>query len=140
MDAASLLKGYDLTKLTVGVLGGHSALDVCHGAKELGFRTLAVARKGREKTYAKYFATREDRGCIDETIVVNDFQDVLNADVQKQLRERNTVFVHNRYFWVYFDDFAKGVIDTTHLIYYISFITFGLFLTAKSVDSERWRG
>ena len=40
----------------------------------------------------------------------------------------------------HFDDFAKGVIDTTHLIYYLSFITFGLFLTAKSVDSERWRG
>jgi gliding motility-associated transport system permease protein len=38
------------------------------------------------------------------------------------------------------DDFSKGVIDTKHLIYYISFITFGLFLTAKSVDSERWRG
>ena len=38
------------------------------------------------------------------------------------------------------DDFTKGVIDTTHLVYYISFITFGLFLTAKSVDSERWRG
>lgn len=40
----------------------------------------------------------------------------------------------------HFEDFAKGVIDTTHLIYYLSFITFGLFLTAKSVDSERWRG
>jgi ABC-2 type transport system permease protein len=40
----------------------------------------------------------------------------------------------------HFDDFAKGVIDTTHLIYYLSFIAFGLFLTAKSVDSERWRG
>jgi len=40
----------------------------------------------------------------------------------------------------HFDDFTKGVIDTSHLIYYVSFITFGLFLTAKSVDSERWRG
>ena len=40
----------------------------------------------------------------------------------------------------HFDDFSKGVIDTTHIIYYVSFITFGLFLTAKSVDSERWRG
>jgi len=38
------------------------------------------------------------------------------------------------------DDFGKGVLDTTHIIYYLSFITFGLFLTAKSVDSERWRG
>jgi len=40
----------------------------------------------------------------------------------------------------HFDDFAKGIIDTKHLIYYLSFIAFGLFLTAKSVDSERWRG
>lgn len=40
----------------------------------------------------------------------------------------------------HFDDFSKGVVDTTHLAYYLSFITFALFLTAKSVDSERWRG
>jgi ABC-2 type transport system permease protein len=40
----------------------------------------------------------------------------------------------------HFDDFAKGVIDTKHVLYYLSFITFGLFLTGKSVDSERWRG
>lgn len=40
----------------------------------------------------------------------------------------------------HFDDFARGIIDTKHVVYYLSFITFGLFLTAKSVDSERWRG
>jgi ABC-2 type transport system permease protein len=38
------------------------------------------------------------------------------------------------------DDFLRGVIDTQHIVYYLSFITFGLFLTAKAVDSERWRG
>lgn len=40
----------------------------------------------------------------------------------------------------HFDDFSKGVIDTKHLVYYLSFIVFGLFLTVKSVDTERWRG
>jgi ABC-2 type transport system permease protein len=40
----------------------------------------------------------------------------------------------------HFDDFARGIIDTKHVIYYLSFMAFGLFLTAKSVDSERWRG
>jgi ABC-2 type transport system permease protein len=40
----------------------------------------------------------------------------------------------------HFDDFARGIIDTKNVVYYLSFITFGLFLTAKSVDSERWRG
>ena len=40
----------------------------------------------------------------------------------------------------HFDDFARGIVDTKHLVYYGSFITLGLFLTAKAVDSERWRG
>jgi ABC-2 type transport system permease protein len=40
----------------------------------------------------------------------------------------------------HFDDFSKGVIDTKDILYYASLITFGLFLTAKSVDTERWRG
>jgi ABC-2 type transport system permease protein len=40
----------------------------------------------------------------------------------------------------HFDDFSKGIIDTKDVLYYVSLITFGLFLTAKSVDSERWRG
>ena len=40
----------------------------------------------------------------------------------------------------HFDDFSKGIIDTQHVLYYVSLITFGLFLTAKSVDTERWRG
>jgi gliding motility-associated transport system permease protein len=40
----------------------------------------------------------------------------------------------------HFDDFGKGVIDTKHVVYYLSLIVFGLFLTLKSVDTERWRG
>jgi ABC-2 type transport system permease protein len=40
----------------------------------------------------------------------------------------------------HFDDFGKGVIDTKHVIFYLSFVAFGLFLSLKSVDSERWRG
>ena len=40
----------------------------------------------------------------------------------------------------HFDDFSKGVIDTKHVTYYVSFIAFGLFLTTKAVDTERWRG
>jgi ABC-2 type transport system permease protein len=40
----------------------------------------------------------------------------------------------------HFDDFSKGVIDTKHALYYLSLIAFGLFLTVKSVDTERWRG
>src|SRR5690606_35961446 len=38
------------------------------------------------------------------------------------------------------DDFVKGVVDTKHIVYYLSVIGFGLFLTVRSIDAERWRG
>lgn len=100
----NILKSYDKDDITIGVLGGHSGLDVSRGAKKHGFKTLAVCQKGREKTYTEYYKTREDgRGCIDETIVLDKFADVTRPDVQERLREKNTIFVHSRYFWVYFD-------------------------------------
>jgi gliding motility-associated transport system permease protein len=40
----------------------------------------------------------------------------------------------------HFDDFTKGIVDTKHLVYYFSVMAFGLFLTARSVDTERWKG
>ncbi len=109
-DIKEVLAGYDLKNLTIGVLGGHSALDVCAGAKKYGFRTVAVCQKGREDTYAKYYRTKKDSnaprgetGCIDEVILVDKFADVVSDEVQEQLRAMNTIFVHNRYFWVYCD-------------------------------------
>jgi len=100
----NILKSYNKDDITIGVLGGHSGLDVSRGAKKHGFKTLAVCQKGREKTYTKYYKTRKDgRGCIDETIVLDKFADITRPDVQEMLREKNTIFVHSRYFWVYFD-------------------------------------
>jgi len=39
----------------------------------------------------------------------------------------------------HFDDFTKGVVDTSSLIYYASFMFLFIFLTVRSVDSMRWR-
>jgi ABC-2 type transport system permease protein len=38
------------------------------------------------------------------------------------------------------DDFIKGVIDTSHIIYYLSFAFVGLFLAYRSLESMRWKG
>ena len=37
------------------------------------------------------------------------------------------------------DSFSRGVIDTKDLIYYVSMIFLGLFLTARSLESIRWK-
>lgn len=37
------------------------------------------------------------------------------------------------------NDFIRGVVDSSNLIYYASLIFLGLFLTLRSLDSMRWR-
>jgi 5-formaminoimidazole-4-carboxamide-1-(beta)-D-ribofuranosyl 5'-monophosphate synthetase len=130
----SVLKTYNPAQITIGVLGGHSALEVCEGAKKMGFQTLVVAQKGREKTYEKYYRTRDSkpilelgihrqhRGCIDHLITLDKFADIVKPEVQEELRGLNTIFVHNRYFWVYCDfnaienDFNVPIYGTRHMV------------------------
>jgi ABC-2 type transport system permease protein len=37
------------------------------------------------------------------------------------------------------DDFIKGVIDTSHVVFYLTFAFMGLFLTYRSLESMRWK-
>jgi ABC-2 type transport system permease protein len=39
----------------------------------------------------------------------------------------------------HFEAFSKGVLETKHLVFYVSMIFLGLFLTARSMESLRWR-
>jgi ABC-2 type transport system permease protein len=39
----------------------------------------------------------------------------------------------------HYDDFTRGIIDTSALVYYASFLFLFIFLTVRSVDSMRWR-
>ena len=38
------------------------------------------------------------------------------------------------------DNFEKGVINTSDVIFYLNFSAFFLFLTMRSLESRRWRG
>jgi len=50
-----ILGKYDQSKIRIGVLGSHSALEIASGAKQEGFETVVVCQKGRDKTYTKYY-------------------------------------------------------------------------------------
>ncbi|MEK6579214.1 MAG: hypothetical protein AABZ55_08305, partial [Bdellovibrionota bacterium] len=39
----------------------------------------------------------------------------------------------------HYNNFGQGVLNTTDIFYYLSFIGFGLFLTHRVLDSFRWR-
>jgi ABC-2 type transport system permease protein len=40
----------------------------------------------------------------------------------------------------HYDTFAKGVLDTKDVIYYLNFTALGLFLTLRSLEARRWKG
>ncbi|MBR9677597.1 DUF1297 domain-containing protein [Candidatus Woesearchaeota archaeon] len=117
INVKNILEGYDKKNISIGVLGGHSALDVCYGAKKHGFRTVCVVRSDRQKTYTKYYKSNGEKGVIDKIIIVDKYSDILKPEIQEKLRELNTVFIHSRYFWVYFDDFKKVEEDFNVPIY-----------------------
>ena len=39
----------------------------------------------------------------------------------------------------HFTDFARGIIDTNNIVYFISVTAVFLFLTVRNVESRRWR-
>lgn len=97
------LAGYDRSRLTLCSIGSHSALEVAYGARAQGLRNLVVTARGRERTYARYYAAAQNppRGCVDETIHLDAFADLLDEDVQRAMLERNVIFLANRSFEVY---------------------------------------
>ncbi len=38
------------------------------------------------------------------------------------------------------DNFAKGVLDTKDVLYYLNFIVLALFLTLRALEARRWKG
>lgn len=100
-DIQKVLGGYDKSSIRIASLGGHSALDICRGAKKEGFESVVVAQKGREKTYSQHYKARDGRGCVDHVILVDKFADIVKPEIQQQLRELNAIFIHSRYFWTY---------------------------------------
>jgi 5-formaminoimidazole-4-carboxamide-1-(beta)-D-ribofuranosyl 5'-monophosphate synthetase len=106
-EIAAIVEDYDRMKLRIGMTASHSALDICDGAIEEGFPTVAYCKEGRHKTYANYFKAQRSssgrvvRGMVDKAIVMPSFNDVMNADMQEQMRLRNVVYIPNRSFTSY---------------------------------------
>ncbi|MGC8994729.1 MAG: formate--phosphoribosylaminoimidazolecarboxamide ligase family protein [Pyrobaculum sp.] len=78
--------------VSVAVLASHSALDVLDGARDEGLKTIAVAKRGRDRAYREF-------PVVDKLIVLDDYRDILK--IVDELRKEEAVFVPNRSFAVY---------------------------------------
>ena len=93
-DILEILKNYDKENITIATLGSHTSLHILRGAKDEGFRTAVVCEKGREVPYQRF-------DVADEYIIVDKFKDIVNEDVQQQLRDMNAIVVPHGSFVAY---------------------------------------
>lgn len=90
-----LIAHYEPGRIAIAAVASHSALDVFDGAKDEGFRTIAVCQVGREKTYMRLNTV------IDEYIILDSFKDVVKPSAMDYLAGKNAIIVPNRSFSVY---------------------------------------
>ena len=93
-DIAKILEKYDQEKLAIGTLGSHSSLNIFKGAKEEGFRTVCICKEKDAIMYQKY-------PLVDELIIVKDFTELLNEQMQEKLRKLNVILVPHGSFTAY---------------------------------------
>lgn len=93
-EISSILEGYDKEETTIATLGSHTSLHILKGAKKEGFKTAVVCEKGREVPYQRFKVA-------DEYILVDKFSDIVNEEVQQQLRDMNSVVVPHGSFVAY---------------------------------------
>ncbi|MGD6809203.1 MAG: formate--phosphoribosylaminoimidazolecarboxamide ligase [Candidatus Bathyarchaeia archaeon] len=93
-DIQKIIEKYDQSRLAVGTLGSHSSLNIFKGAKEEGFRTVCICKEKDAIMYQKY-------PLVDELIIVKDFTELLNENLQERLRQLNVVLIPHGSFTAY---------------------------------------
>lgn len=89
-----ILRKYETGEVTIGTLGSHSALNIFKGAKEEGFRTICICRKGDKIVYQRF-------PLADDIILVERFNELLDDDIQQRLRQKNTILIPHGSFNAY---------------------------------------
>ncbi len=89
--------------MKIAALASHSALDIFDGAKDEGFETIALCKKGRERPYLEF------KNIVDECILLNDFKEIYSDSIQQKLINSESIVVPNRSMAVYlgYDNLEK---------------------------------
>ncbi len=98
---------------SVAVIGSHSALDICSGARTQGLSNLVVCQKGRDKIYSSNYKLRKSGnsilGCVEDVLLLDKFADIAKKPAIDELKKRQAIFIPHRSFSVYvgYDNIEK---------------------------------
>lgn len=85
-NIGNIIKKYNKDDITIATLGSHTALQILHGAKQLGFKTLAICKKGREMVYRRFRVA-------DDFIILNSYAELTDKHVADKLVEKNCIVI-----------------------------------------------
>ncbi|MFA5943127.1 MAG: formate--phosphoribosylaminoimidazolecarboxamide ligase [Candidatus Thermoplasmatota archaeon] len=86
-EVAAWLRGYDPKDLTIATAVSHSSLQIFHGAKLEGFKTLGIAAGGRDIRYYDAFPKAKP----DRMLQLGKYQDLVG--LAEELRAENVILV-----------------------------------------------
>jgi len=87
INISDLLKTYDKDNITIVTVCSHSSLQLFHGAKKEGFKTLGIAvGEERRKIFEAFPLAKPD-----EFLMVDTYKDIL--DHTEELKEKNAVII-----------------------------------------------
>ena len=115
-EIADIVGGYDQEKVTIATIGSHSALNIFKGAREEGFRTVCICTKGRDKLYRRF-------NLADEFIILDDLRGIHDDQVQKRLKDLNSIVIPHGSFNAYLEqrqlqDWAVPIMGNRRLLEY----------------------
>ncbi len=93
-EILNILNGYNKDEITIATLASHSSLHMLKGAQDEGFHTAVVCEKGREVPYQRFRV-------VDDFIMVDEFKDIVNDEVQDELRNLNSIVIPHGSFVAY---------------------------------------
>ncbi len=79
---------FDLKKPAIATVCSHSSLQIFHGARKEGLRTIGICLKAPPKFYDAFPLAKPD-----EFFVIDSYQDLLKPEVVKKLKEKNAVII-----------------------------------------------
>lgn len=122
-EIIDVLNTYNMSDITIGTICSHSALQIFHGARQEGFKTVGICTKERRTLYESF-----QLACPDHFLIVDEFCDILNPDIQKTLKKLNTIIIPHGSFVEYV---GPENLENTFLI--------PLFGNRKTLEWERDR-
>lgn len=86
MAIKEILQSYNKTKITIATICSHTSLQIFHGAKKEGFRTLGIAIEKTPKFYSAF-----PNAMPNEFFIIKDYKEILK--VAKELQKKNVIII-----------------------------------------------